>query len=339
MIGLRVALLLCATVVAPLHAATFANEYELLKKLPPEVQAFIVDHGVPDEQGYTSFNHRDQKWYEAGMQRGGCRMVIGAVLDGDTARADAAWKAIEVTFAHQLDDGGFESNLKPGDTFPATKVERVETACFFLQECSRAILIIQASPRAPQFKERIDALLPKLKHAGEFIESGRDALVWKVGHTANRLLIAAKAFGLTGIVLKDETLKASAGKLVEEALKRRDEGGVFIENKGRDSSYDAVCMLMAQVLSIYLPNPALDDAVQKTMAWLRTRVEDDGKVQVEGNTRTGVGKEASPLAGHPKQVNYPEVAQTFAFYSQLHDDPACLKIAKKVDAYRKSHSL
>lgn len=339
MTGLRIATLLFITVAGPLHAATFANEYELLKKLPPEVQAFIVDHGTPDAQGYTSFNHRDQKWYEAGMQRGGCRMLIGAVLDGDAARAEAAWKAVEVTFAHQLEDGGFESNLKPGDTFPPTKVERVETACFFLQEMARAILVIEASPMSAQFKERIEALRPKLKHAGEFIESGRTALVWKVGHTANRLLIGAKAFGLCGVVLKDEGLKASAVKLIEEALKRRDEGGVFIENQGRDSSYDAVCLLMAQVLGIYLPHPALEDATQKTMAWLRTRVQEDGRVETEGNTRTGVGKEASALAGHPKQVNYPEVAQTFAFYGMLHDDAEYIELAKKVDAYRRTHSL
>lgn len=311
-------------------AAASPSEYALLRGLSPSLQEILLERGEPDENGYVGFHQRDKTWYEAGMQRGGCRLLISAVVDGDERRADAAWRAIEVTFSHQLEDGGFLSNPKPGETIAPPKVERVETACFFLQECSRALLVIRDSPMAPHFQERVDALLPKLRRATAFIESGREALVWKVGHTANRLLIAAKAFGLSGVLLNDDSLKASAGTLVAEALKRRDADGVFIEKGGRDTSYDAVCMLMGQVLGIYLPNAGLDDAIHKTMAWLRTRIKDTGEVMVDGNTRTGIGKEGSVVSGHPKQVNYREVAQALAYYGLLHSDEAALKLAENV---------
>lgn len=312
----------------------FASEYELLRQVPPTLFALFADKSEPDEQGFVGFHHRDGKWYEAGMQRGGCRMLIGAVVTGDEKRADAAWRAIDVTFAHQIDDGGFLSNPKPGDQHPATKAERIETAYFFLQELGHAILVVTASPMEGHFHDRIEALEPKLRRATAFLQSGFDTIYPKCGHTANRLLIAAKAFGLCGVVLNDDTLKASSGKLVAMALKRRDADGVFIERGGRDSSYNAVSLLMGQVLLLYLPNPDLDAAMVKTMAWERTRIKETGEVDVEGNTRTGVGLETG-ISGQPKKVNYPEVAQALCYFGMLHDDSGAIALAEKVQAWNK----
>ncbi len=134
------------------------------------------------------------------------------------------------------------------------------------------------------------------------------------------------------MVLDDETLKASSRKLVQEALKRRDADGVFIERGGRDSSYNAVSLLMGQVLLMYLPDPALEEAMVKTMAWERTRIHDTGEVEVDGNTRTVVGLE-SGISGKPKDVNYSEVAQALCYYGMLHDDADAVELAKKVAAW------
>lgn len=319
---------LCGTALAK----DFSSEYELLREAPAAALEFVYKKDVPDAQGFVGFHQRDGKWYEAGMQRGGCRILIGAVVTGDEARAEAAWRAIEVTFDHQVDDGGFLSTQKPTDEHPATKAERVETAYFFLQECARAILVVQASPMEPLFHDRIESLKPKLRRAADFIYSGLDTIFLKCGHTANRLLIAAKAFGLCGIVLDDNTLKEASNTLVTAALKRRDAGGVFIERGGRDSSYNAVSLLMGQVLQMYLPNPELESAMVKTMVWERTRIKETGEVEVEGNTRTGVGRETG-MSGHAKKVNYSEVAQALCYFGMLHEDPDALELAIKVEAW------
>lgn len=318
---------------APSSAKTFPSEYELLKQMPPDIFAVFDDKSVPDEQGFVGFHHRDGKWYEAGMQRGGCRQLLYAVVAGDEKRADACWSAVEVTFANQSDDGGFISNPKPTNKQPPTQAERIETAYFFLQELGRAILVIKDSPMEPHFHDRLEALHPKLRKACDFLQTGYNTILFKCGHTANRLLIAAKAFGLCGIVLNDDTLKASSGKLVAAALTRRDDDGVFIERGGRDSSYNAVSLLMGQVLSLYLPNPELDTAIEKSMIWERTRIKDTGEVDVSNNTRTGVGRETG-ISGHPKEVNYSEVAQALCYYGMLHDDPSALQLAIKVKAWK-----
>ena len=55
---------------------------------------------------------------------------------------------------------------------------------------------------------------------------------------------------------------------------------------------------------------------------------------MEGNTRTGVGRE-SGISGHPKKVNYTEVAQALCYFGMIHDDPSAIKLAEKVQAWRK----
>jgi hypothetical protein len=291
----------------------------------------ITNTGVPDAQGFIGFHQQQHKWYEAGAQRGGCWMLIGAVVAGDEKRADEAWRSIDATFAHQVEDGGFLSVRRPEISHKPTRAERVETAYFYLQELGHAILVVQASPMEGHFHDRIEALKPRMRRACAFIQANREGIVRKVGHTANRLFIAAKAFGLCGIILNDEDLKTSSRNLVALALKRRDGDGVFIEKRGRDSSYNAVSILMAQVLAIYQPDPVLDAALVRAMVWERTRIQPTGEVEVKGNTRTGVGKES--YMGHAKNVNYREVILAFCYFGMIHDTPDDLVLAEKVCAW------
>ena len=146
-------------------AATFVSEYELLRKLPAASFAPLTDNSQPDAQGFVGFHRRDGKWYEAGMQRSGCWLLIGAVVAGDEKRADAAWKSIEATFARQIEDGGFLSNMRPDGTHPPTFDQRVETAYFYMQELGHAILVLRASPLEKHFHDRIAALEPRLRRA------------------------------------------------------------------------------------------------------------------------------------------------------------------------------
>ncbi len=305
-----------------------SHEFELLKTISPTAISFLGEMSAPDENGHMGANHGGD-WIEAGTQRGGCRSLIGAVIRGNRVQADDAWRSVETTFAHQLDDGGFELVPQAGDRSVVTPIARVETAFFFLQELGRALLIIEASPMADYFEARIEALKPKLRAATDFMQRGADAIVWKVGHTANRLLIAAKAFGLCGLVLEDDELKRTSTRLIEQALERRDKDGIFIEAGGRDSSYTAVSLLMGQVLLLYLPHPELEKAMEVNMAWLRTRIAEDGSVSTENNTRTGVGVEFG-RNGRPKNVNTAEVAQALAYFGAIHDDPDARAMAEQV---------
>lgn len=312
------------------------TEYEMLRQIPKE-RLLALYGDLPDENGFVGSNRIMKGWIEAGTQRGSCRAVIAGVVTDDLARADDGWRGVEATFAHQRADGGFEANDRPNGKSAKPIGAAVETAFFFLQECGRMVLVIRESPHEAHFHARIAALEPKMRRACAFILAGYDHIIEDSSHAVNRIVIAAKAFGTCGVVLHDEQLIATSRKLIAHAITLRDSEGVFIENGGRDSSYNVVSILFGTVLGLHVSIPEFEAVLPAAMKWQLSRIKDTGEVDVRGNTRTGVGKEASPFTGEAKSVNYGEVVQALTFYGLLHHDPAILAAADRVFEYSHSH--
>ncbi len=323
---------LAATIWAGDASPSPVREYDILRAFPPGRLEALSRGDYPDERGLTGGNRAHGSWLEAGPQRGSCRGVIAAVVAGNLAAADDAWRGIEVAFAHQRPDGGFEAEMRPNGTSAKPHGAAVETAFFFLQELGRAILVIRQSPHEAHFHARIAALEPKIRRACEFITAGYDTIIANSSHAVNRIIIAAKAFGTCGLVLHDEALVATSRKLIAHALTLRDKDGVFIENGGRDSSYNVVSILFGQVLALHLPLPEFEAALPAAVAWQLTKIRETGEVDVTGNTRTGVGKEKS-YTGQPKNVNYNEVVLALTYYGLVHRDAAALAAADRVFSY------
>lgn len=304
------------------------REYDVLRQFP--AGRLVVD--PPDAQGLTGTNRLHRMWIEAGPQRGSCRAVIFAVVQDDLAAADDAWRGIDTAFRHQLEDGRFHANIRPNGASALPFDAAVETAFFFMQELGRAILVIRQSPHEAHFKERIDALLPGIRRAMDFIDSGYETIIEGTSHAPNRIIIGAKAFGLCGLVLDDARLVERSRKLMAHALTLRDKDGVFIENDGRDSSYNVVSVLFGQVLTLHVPMPEAEVAFGQAMKWQISRILPSGEVDVGGNSRTGVGKEKS-YGGAPKNVNYTEVLQALTLWGVVHRDREALAAADRVFDY------
>ncbi len=312
------------------------REYDILRAFPPGRLAALSAGDIPDANGFTGNNRAHGSWIESGPQRGSCRGVIAAVVAGDLAAADHAWRGIDVAFAHQRPDGGFISNPQANGKVSSAFDANVETAYFFLQELGRAILVIRQSPHEAHFKARIAALEPKLRRAADYINSGYDTIIPKVGHSVNRVIIAAKAFGTCGVVLGDGKLIAQARRLIAHAITLRDKEGVFIENGGRDSSYNVVSILFGSVLALHVSLPEFEAILAAAVAWQLSRVLPSGEIDVRNNTRTGVGKEANAF-GQAKTVNYTEVILALTYYGLIHRDQAALDAATRVYDYKFTH--
>ncbi|MDX2038330.1 MAG: hypothetical protein SFX72_16895 [Isosphaeraceae bacterium] len=310
------------------------REYDVLRSFPAGRLAELSRNDYPNADGLTGTNRAVGRWLEAGPQRGCCRGVIAAVVADDLAKADDAWRGIDLAFSHQRPDGGFEAEIRPNGKSARAFPDAVETAYFFLQEFGRMILVIRQSPHEAHFHDRISALEPKLRKACAFLASGYDTIIAKSSKAVNRIIIAAKAFGTCGLVLGDESLIAKSRKLIAHALTLRDSEGVFIEHGGRDSSYNVVSILFGQILALHVDLPEFEAALPKAVAWQLTRVKENGEVEVAGNTRTGVGKEKS-YSGEPKQVNYTEVIMALTLYGIVHDDKDASAAASRVLAYTK----
>lgn len=314
----------------------FLREYDVLRSFPPGRLAALASGDVPDAKGLTGSNRENGSWLEAGPQRGSCRGVVAAVVAGDLERADRCWRGIEVAFAHQRADGGFEAETRANGDSARPYGAAVETAFFFLQELGRAVLVIRQSPHEAHFKQRIEELEPKMRRACDFILGGYDTILANSSKAVNRIFIAAKAFGLCGKVLGDERYLAACRKLVAVGLTLRDKEGVFIEHGGRDSSYNVVSILFGQVLALHVSLPELEAAFPAAVAWQLTKIKQSGEVDVTGNTRTGVGKEKS-YTGQPKNVNTNEVIYALTLYGVIHHDSAALAAADRVFKFYRGH--
>lgn len=308
------------------------NEYDVLRSFPPGRLSALSAKDFPDAKGLTGTNRKNGSWLEAGPQRGSCRALIAAVVADDLAAADRAWVGIDTAFAHQRPDGSFIAEVRPNGASARPYSASVETTFFFLQELGRALLVIQQSPHEAYFRQRIAAIEPKVRLSCSFISDGFDTIVSHTQHAVNRLIIAAKAFGLCGTFLKDEALIEKSRRLITLSLTLRDKAGVFLEKGGRDSSYNVVSILYGQVLALHVSLPEFEAALPAAVAWQVSRIQPDGKVDVSGNTRTGLGQEKSYF-GDPKTVNYTEVALALTYYGSIHNDAKIRAAADRVVAF------
>lgn len=315
-------------------ASRHPTEFDVLRAFPAGRLTALSAKDFPDAKGFTGSNRQNGSWLEAGPQRGSCRALIAAVVAGDLSAADRAWVGIDTAFAHQRADGGFVAEMRPNGKSARDYPASVETAFFFLQELGRALLVIRQSPYEAHFRERMLALEPKLRHACAFINGGYDTIIASSSHAVNRIIIAAKAFGLCGTYLRDEALIGQSRRLIAHALTLRDAEGVFIEKGGRDSSYNVVSIFFGQVLALHVPLPEFEAALPAAVAWQISRIGPDGEVDVAGNTRTGLGQERSYF-GDEKTVNYTEVAIALTYYGIVHDDAAALAAADRVVTFMK----
>jgi hypothetical protein len=305
---------LCAlfSSLLPFAVAAEANHAELLNKIPAEFVAY-VGGAVPDPSGFVGHNRGGFK--ASAFQRGATLTLALAAARGDSQRAKDCWRAVDVAFAHQTAAGDF------GD--PPTSV------AFWLCELCRTLLVVRESPLAVNYQENIDAVLPKIRKASDWLAGQQAELIKADGDTPNRLLFSAEAFAFSGLLLKDDKFVAIGKDFLSRSMKLyREEDGVFLEHGGGDSSYQAVNLLRLQEIAIHFPDPKLEAAIGKVMQWELARIDARGEVRTEGNSRVRPGGEK--FMGSEKQVNVGEVLLALLYYHIRTGDADTVAAARRV---------
>jgi hypothetical protein len=278
---------------------------------------FLTHSGaIPDKDGLVGRNRDGFKW--AALQRGATLTLAFAASRGDEKLADNCWRAAEVTFAHQTAEGNF------GD--PA------ESVAFWLCELSRTLLVIQESPLAGHFRDRIEALKPKLAKAAQWLSGEQERLQREDRAAPNRLFFDAEAFLFCGRLLGDEGLEKIGRDFLERGMKLfRAEDGVFLEHNGADSSYQAVNLLRLQEIVLRLPDKRIEEAIAAGVRWELSRIDAEGVVSTEGNTRVHPGGEK--FLGQEKQVNIGEVALALLYYHGRTGDAGALEAVERLQRH------
>ena len=282
-----------------------------------------------DNNGAASRNQAG--FLEVSAQRVADKMIMRGIADSDSALIERGVKAIEYGFSQQNSDGSFKNGLGVAENNP----DALEAGTFFLQAVGHSYLLLQSSQYAAEYLPRLDRLKPKIYQALEWLEPYQPVLVAKADAAPNRLVFAALAFGLNGIVLDNKQYQRIGREFIKESLKRQRDDGVFLEHGGGDSSYQAVSVSKLQLYRLYSQtdnfNQQLDWAIIKAVDWEKTKIKPSGEVDTTGNTRTSGCREK--FLGQCKAVDYPEVVLSFLYYYQLYDDAESQALAAKIIDY------
>ncbi|MEN6457494.1 MAG: hypothetical protein ABFC63_01065 [Thermoguttaceae bacterium] len=304
----------------------FAQQLPHLQKMPADLLRY-TGGARPDADGMVAYNRGGFKSPE--FQRGAMHSLVRAVVRGDRAAIDEAWRAIDATFKQQTDAGNFGRQGQPHGGPSAV--------AFWLADLGQAILVLRESRLAPDYQDRIDRLLPKIQRAALWLAEPRrqDRLKREDADAPNRLLFDALAYGLSGVLTNQQPLKDAGRRFVDLAMAQfRASDGVFLEKGGSDSSYQAVAALNLQVWLLYFPDPKLDEAASAAVRWELGRIKPDGQVDVTGNTRTGLGQEQ--WMGHSKGVNLSEVTLCLLYDYARNDRRQSLDAARRIVQRRQS---
>lgn len=306
-------------------APAAAQQLAVLQKIPAALLPF-TGGARPDKDGFVTYNRTGFKSPE--FQRGAMHYMLRAIARGDAKGIDDAWRAIDAAFRYQTPEGGFSRKGAPHGGPSA--------AAMWLAELAQAVLVLRESALEPQYRERIAQLTPKIHVLARWLARPQYvALLQREDACApNRLLFDALAFGLSGVLTNDDALKKLGREFVDLAVAQyRPCDGVFLEKGGADSSYQAVAAKNLLVWLMYFPDAKLAAIADRAVVWELGRVGPDGKVDVAGNTRTGLGQEL--WMGHTKGVNLSEVTLCLLYHHVHTGNPESLAAARRIAATRK----
>ncbi len=289
--------------------------------MPPELLRY-TGGARPDADGMVGYNQQGA-FRSPEFQRGAMHYMVRAIVRNDPRCVEEGWRAIDATMREQTEEGGFSRKGAPHGGPSA--------AAFWLADLSQAVLVLRESPMGPQYKDRIDALTPKIRTAARWLAEPRyqDRLKTEDAEAPNRLLFDALAYGLSGVLAGDEELQETGRRFVDLAMTQyRPCDGAFLEKGGCDSSYQAVTALNLQIWALHFPDPKLEAAIDRAVRWEVGRVEADGRIDVTGNTRTGHGQEK--WQGHEKGVNLSEITLCLLYYHARTGDQLSLAAARRI---------
>ncbi len=269
---------------------------------------------------------------DAAGQRSALLLILFGVSNNDTSAIDNGVKALNMPFAHQNDDGTFKC--------PAMGSKKVEPRdiygeAMFIGAVGEAALVLKDSPYADAYLPKLLTHKDQIKRWLAHVIAIKDTVLEIDRNFCNRLAFDALAFESFGVLLNDRELIAIGETFIRETMRMQAEQGYYPDNKGPDTSYNAVTAWKMQVCSLYAGEKLkslMVNSITRAMAWEIERINlETGAVSVDENVRTGKGQEK--FLGHVKDVNFQEVAYSLFYWETIGGNAAAGELGGKVIAY------
>jgi hypothetical protein len=323
-----VTLLIVAVAYALAAGAAPATGSEIAFLRQPAVARLIVADGRASAAKLDSYGAFPGA---AGGRKGGIaveyqRHAFEIIAAGIAARhANLVGKgllALEWGFAQAGADGSFPAERGGTDR----KQHALHPKAVFLEAAAHSILLIRQSDVDRRFKDRTEALVPKLRLSARWMMNSQDLFKFfrRAGNT-NQLFSAALALHKAGLVSGEKTLVDGARQRIDAILRLQTADGTFPEKAGFDSSYQSLSLDFLARYVLTLPpsqwRDTVTSALRKGVDRLLRAVRADGTVDTRSNTRTIACRRAVP-GTHAKGRDIDILPRRLRLYGYVLNEPA-----------------
>ena len=295
----------------------------------------IVGKDMNENGAWSSVNEsfdslKTGKWFIE-QQRSAAEAIIAGIVQNNEQTIERGLLALNWGAKQQQPDGSFNCP----DNF--------HSSSFYVEAVAHSCISLKASKYYLKYKERIENLETVVARTVNWmlqptiLEQGKKR---NAPYTHRRYLVAA-AMGETGVLCNNPDFIAASALFVKDGLSLQDSMGFNPEKKGYDCSYHAVGLVFAHryfdVVATDKQKEALNAMFEKAFKWLLSRIDENGVINGEGNTRTGFGQEMG-RTGKPKGINYGAVTDALCWWGLYKKDLALQELANKVFITWKSNS-
>ena len=262
------------------------------------------------------------RWYIE-QQRYAADAIVAGIVQDNEATVERGMLALEWGAKHQQPDGSFACP----DNFHSTS--------FYVESVAHSCILLKASKYYPKYKERIERLKTTITNTvnwmlrPDVLEKGKKG---NAPYTHRRYLVAA-AIGETGVLCNNPDFIAASALFIKDGLSLQDTAGFNPEKKGYDCSYHSVGLVFAHryfdIVANEKQKAAMVPMFEKGIKWLLSRIDENGVINGEGNTRTGFGQE-NARDGRPKSINYASATNAILWWGIYKNDSQLQTLAEKV---------
>ncbi len=277
-------------------------------------------------RGWEAAARKGGDWYIE-EQRFGDTIIGAGVNRNRVDLIDAGLRAFEWGFQQQSPDGSFPC-----------KDNYISTA-YYVAGVAHSIWLLETSGFARDFSGRIATMRPKLALAARWLGTANNMAAAKPANDAftSRYFLTGYALGAAARVVNDPALAAAGEQWIRDGIAKQNAAGYFPERAGFDVSFhgEALVYLLRYHDHVATADArrAIEPSVRRALAWLETRVNATGVIQIANNTRSGFGQERD-RTGQPRRVSAVAVARAFGLARFVLGDGKYEPLARNVAAAR-----
>ena len=292
----------------------------------------LADKYIPkDESGLLGRNREWGALYSPRFQLGAGKGLRIALVAEDLGRAKKAYLGIKKGTEAIEDDGYIRSRL-PAEIAQGNLLsdgDIASAAAFYLGDACLGIIAMETEADKITTQKSLKMTTAALNRGIIWLLSQQDVLMKYDRLAPNRLLFDSLAFQACGVLAHDESLIKVASTFAQKAIKLLSPDGAFLEGGGWDTSYQAVSINVGKdILLAGLQSPELESSLYKASVWLENRIDDGGRVNSSGNTRTCDGGES--FLGVAKKIALDDVFMSLAFLGTMTRDQTLSDAAKRI---------